>query len=41
MSFIVNHDGTFSESDVGLDTAKIASAVTKYNPTDGWPPVSE
>jgi hypothetical protein len=41
MSFIVNHYGIVSESDLGPDTAKIAAAMTEYNPTGDWQPVSK
>src|SRR6267154_1436051 len=32
MTFIVNHDGTVYERDLGPDTAKIAKAMWKFNP---------
>jgi hypothetical protein len=41
MSFIVNHDGVVHESDLGPDTAKIAAAMTEYNPTEDLQPVTE
>lgn len=41
MSSMANHDGTVSESHLGLVTEKIAAAMTDYNATGGWPPVSE
>ncbi len=41
MSFIVNHYGIVYESDLGPDPAKIAAAMTEYNPTGDWQPVSE
>jgi hypothetical protein len=41
MSFIVNHDGAPSESGLGRDTTKIAAAMTEYNPTADWHPVSD
>jgi len=32
MTFIVNHDGVVYEKDLGKETVKIASAMTKYDP---------
>jgi Protein of unknown function (DUF2950) len=39
MSFIVNQDDVVYEKDLGPDTAKLASAMTKYRPTPTWSPV--
>jgi hypothetical protein len=36
MTFIVNQDGVVYEKDLGQDTAKIASAMTDFNPDQGW-----
>jgi hypothetical protein len=36
MTFIVNHDGVVYEKDLGKDTAKIASTMTKYDPEKTW-----
>lgn len=36
MTFIVNHDGVVYEKDLGKDTAKIASTMTKYEPDKTW-----
>ena len=41
MSFIVNHYGIVYECDLGPDTTKIAAAMTEYNPTADWQPVSD
>lgn len=39
MSFIVNHDGTVYEKDLGPDTAKIAKAMSVFNPDKSWKPL--
>ena len=39
MTFIVNQDGIVYEKDLGADTAKIAAAMTDYNPDSSWRPV--
>jgi len=36
MTFIVNHDGVVYEKDLGAETAKIASAITKFDPDKTW-----
>jgi len=36
MTFIVNHDGVVYEKDLGPDTAKLAAAVTRFDPGTGW-----
>jgi hypothetical protein len=36
MTFIVNHDGVVYEKDLGLGTAKIANAMTKFDPGQTW-----
>jgi Protein of unknown function (DUF2950) len=35
-TFIVGYDGIVYEKDLGTDTAKIASAMTRYNPDKSW-----
>lgn len=35
-TFIVSNDGIVYQRDLGPDTAKIASAMTMYNPDKGW-----
>jgi hypothetical protein len=41
MTFIINHDGILYEKNLGPDTAKIASAMTEYNPDKTWTKVPE
>ena len=36
MTFIVNHDGVVYSKDLGPDTAKIAAAMTTFDPDDSW-----
>jgi hypothetical protein len=36
MTFIVNKDGVVYQKDLGPDTAKLASAMTEYNPDKTW-----
>lgn len=38
-TFLVNHDGVVYEKDLGKDTAKIASGITRFDPGEGWTPV--
>jgi Protein of unknown function (DUF2950) len=38
VTFIVNQDGVVYEKDLGADTAKIAGAMTEYNPDSSWSP---
>ena len=40
MSFLVGADGIVYEKDLGPKTADVATAMTDYNPGDGWKPVS-
>jgi hypothetical protein len=40
MTFIVNHDGVVYEKDLGPDTAKLAAAITRFDPGNGWNPVT-
>lgn len=39
MSFIVNHDGTVFERDLGDESEKVARAMKAFNPEEGWKPV--
>jgi hypothetical protein len=41
MTFIVNHDGVVYEKDLGKETGKIASAMTKYDPDKTWKKVED
>lgn len=36
MSFIVNHDGTVYQKDIGLATRRIAANMRNFNPDKGW-----
>jgi hypothetical protein len=36
MTFLVNHDGVVYQKDLGKETAKIANAMTKYDPDKTW-----
>ena len=36
MTFLVNHAGTVFQKDLGPDTAKLAEAVTSFNPDPTW-----
>ena len=36
MTFIVNHDGTVYEKDLGPKSAEIAAKMTKFNPDKSW-----
>ena len=38
MTFIVDESGTIYEKDLGADTAKIAQAMTTYDPDSTWHP---
>ena len=40
-TFLINHDGMLHEKDLGPDTAKMASAMTVYNPDKTWKKVPE
>jgi hypothetical protein len=35
-TFIVNHDGVVYEKDLGEDTVKVASGITRFDPGEGW-----
>lgn len=39
MTFIINQDGLLLQKDLGKDTAAAASAMTVYDPDNGWDPV--
>src|ERR1700733_10999971 len=39
MTFMTGSDGIVYEQDLGPDTAKTASAIREFNPTDDWSPV--
>jgi len=41
MTFITNQDGLLLQKDLGPDTAKVASSMTRYDPDSGWDPVTE
>jgi hypothetical protein len=41
MTFITNQDGLLLQKDLGPDTAKIATAMTRYDPGKGWDPIAE
>jgi len=36
MTFIVNHEGVVFQKDLGKDTAKVASSITKFDPDKTW-----
>jgi hypothetical protein len=44
-TFIISHEGTLYERDLGDDTEKVAKAMTSFDPGDGWnkvvPPAPE
>lgn len=40
MTFLVNHEGTVFEKDLGPDTGKLAEAITSFNPDDTWKKVT-
>ena len=39
MTFITNQDGLLLQKDLGATTAQIASAMTIYDPDNGWDPI--
>jgi hypothetical protein len=41
MTFLVNHQGTIYEKDLGPQTAAIAGGMTAFNPDNSWQRVSE
>jgi hypothetical protein len=36
MTFLVNHDGTVFEKDLGPQTDKVAKEMTSFNPDSTW-----
>jgi hypothetical protein len=36
MTFIVNHNGKVYQKDLGAATARVASALTAFDPGPGW-----
>jgi Protein of unknown function (DUF2950) len=38
MTFIINQDGRAFQKDLGQDTAKVAEAISEYNPDKTWTP---
>ncbi len=40
-TFIVSKNGVVFEKDMGVDTAKILSSMTQFNPDDAWNPVRD
>ncbi len=40
MTFIVNQDGVVYQKDLGAETAKLASAITRFDPAAGWKPAT-
>jgi hypothetical protein len=41
MTFIVNHSGTVFQKDLGPDTAKLAEAITSFDPDSTWTKVED
>ena len=41
MTFIVNQDNIVYQKDLGADTAKVAAAMTDFNPDDSWDPADQ
>jgi hypothetical protein len=41
MTFIVNHGGTVFQKDLGPDTAKLAEAITSFDPDSTWTKVED
>jgi hypothetical protein len=41
MTFMINQDGVIVQKDLGPDTAKLASALSEYNPDKTWQEVDE
>jgi hypothetical protein len=39
MTFIINQDGMVFQKDLGPGTAKVAEAMSEYNPDKTWMPV--
>jgi hypothetical protein len=41
MTFIINQDGVLFQKDLGKTTTEVATAMTEFDPGDGWSPVEE
>ncbi len=41
MTFVVNQQGKVYEKDLGEETAKLAAAITAYDPGEGWAEVAD
>lgn len=41
MTFIINQDGLLFQKDLGKTTTEAATAMTEFDPGDGWSPVEE
>jgi Protein of unknown function (DUF2950) len=41
MTFVVSHDGTVFQKDLGTNTARLASRITSFNPGKTWQRVSD
>jgi len=41
MTFIVNQEGVVYQKDFGKNTAKVATAMKRYDPDDTWKKVDE
>lgn len=41
MTFIINQDGVLFQKDLGKTTTEAATAMTEFDPGDGWSPVEE
>lgn len=41
MTFMINQDGVIVQKDLGPDTAKLANAISEYNPDKTWQEVDE
>jgi hypothetical protein len=41
MTFIVNHDGTVFQKDLGPQTAELAERMTSFNPDSSWTKVTD
>ena len=40
MTFLVNHQGTVYQKDLGPNTARIAAGMTTFDPDTTWQPVT-
>jgi hypothetical protein len=41
MTFISNQSGVLLQKDLGTKTNEVASAITAFNPDEGWKPVEQ